>query len=400
MNKKPVIVIAEDEPMELLHLAQALQQKSDFVIHQALSAEEALEICARTTPDIIISDYSMPGENGFEFCAKVKRDPALRKVFFILLTGMNEVEKIVEGLDTGADDYITKPYHPEEVRSRVNAFLRIKKLQDTVDEDNLQLESLNAELEESFRGIVTLLCDLMELRVPNASLRAARAEKIISHISTKLALTDREASDLHYAARLHEIGKISMPDHLVAKNPRDLSEEDRRELGNFPIRGQLLMREIPVLKSVARILRHQMENYDGTGYPDRLNREEIPLGSRILRVIAGIEAAHALSPKGDLQALEAALIEKQGIYYDPRMLQLIIDYLRSETQGFIPDHVLQLTVGDLIAGMVTAHDVFTCSGKKLLSAGTVLTEKIILNIHAHHQKDPILVGVYVYIQGA
>jgi response regulator RpfG family c-di-GMP phosphodiesterase len=212
-------------------------------------------------------------------------------------------------------------------------------------------------------------------------------------------LSDSEANVLHYAALLHEIGKISMPDALVKKAPGELSEDDKSELANYPIRGQLLMREIPVLKPVAEILRHQRENFDGTGYPDRLAKDEIPVGSRILRIIAGIETALEQIPTQP-RPLEELLMEKQGIFYDPRMLQLVIDFLRSQEQGMKADNMLQVSVADLAPGMVTAHDVYTCSGKKLLSADVALTEKIIANLQAHHQKDPILVGVYVYAPGA
>lgn len=395
MNKKPVILLVEDEPMELLQLAQTLASNAEYELHQAPNAAIAMDMCARIVPDIIISDYNMPGENGFEFCIEIKRHPVLRRAFFILLTGMQQVEKIVEGLNLGADDYLTKPYHQEELRSRVNAFLRIKKLQDTIDEDNIQLEKLNIELENSFRGVVQLLCDLMELRVPNASIRSRRAKEIMDWICQKLALPDNELSLLQYAARLHEIGKISMPDALITKKDSELTAEDRAELANYPIRGQLLVRDIPVLQPVAVLLRHQRENYDGTGYPDRLLRAEIPVGSRILRVITDIESAYQKST-ASLEQLENDMLVKKGIYYDPQILMLALDYLHSQSEDFTAENIMQVTVADLRAGMKLSRDLFTSSGKKLLGKGTPLTEKIIGNIQAHHMKDPILVGVYVY----
>jgi response regulator RpfG family c-di-GMP phosphodiesterase len=395
VNKKPVIVLVEDEPMELLQLTQTLQQSSEYEIHQALNAHQAFEICERVAPDIIISDYKMPGDTGFDLCQKIKKHPVLRRAFFILLTGMQEVDKIVEGLNIGADDYLTKPYHPEELRSRVNAFLRIKKLQDTIDDDNIQLEKLNTDLEDSFRGVVSLLCDLMELRVPNASIRSHRAEEIMGWISQKLSLPENQIEALHYAARLHEIGKISMPDTLIKKSYGELTEEERSEMANYPIRGQLLMRDIPVLKPVAFILRHQLENYDGTGYPDRLHRDEIPVGSRILRVITDIETAYQ-KQSVSIQQIEEYLLAKKGIFYDPQILLLALDYLHSKDHDFVTENVLQITVTDLQPGMALSRDLYTSSGKKLLAKNTPLTEKTIVNIQAHHQNDPILVGVYVF----
>ncbi len=395
MNKKPVILLVEDEPMELLQLSQTLKENDRYEIHQALNAAQAMELCDSFAPDIIISDYNMPGENGFEFCQKIKKHPDHCRAFFILLTGMQEVDKVVEGLNIGADDYLTKPYHQEELRSRVNAFVRIKRLQNTIDDDNVQLEQLNHELGESFRGVVALLCDLMELRVPNASLRSQRAKEIVEWVGTKLALPENQLDALNYAALLHEIGKVSMPDALIKKRQGDLTEEERTEMAHYPIRGQLLMRDIPVLKPVAFILRHQLENYDGTGYPDRLHRDEIPMGSRILRVIIGIEAAYE-DPSAALESVEERLLAKKGIFYDPQILMLALDYLHSKDHDYSAENVLQLTVADLQEGMRLSRDLYTSSGKKLLGKDTALTEKTIGNIQAHHQKDPILVGVYVF----
>jgi response regulator RpfG family c-di-GMP phosphodiesterase len=393
VNKKPVIVLVEDEPMELLQLAQTLQQHAEYEIHQAGTAAQAMEVCLRVSPDLIISDYSMPGENGFEFCQKIKKHPVHRRAFFILLTGMQEVDKIVEGLNIGADDYLTKPYHQEELRSRVNAFMRIKKLQDTIDDDNVQLEKLNTDLEESFRGVVALLCDLMELRVPNASLRSQRAKEAMVWICHKLSLPEQQVDTLTYAALLHEIGKISMPDTLISRSEAELTEEERGEVANYPIRGQLLMRDIPVLKPVAVLLRHQRENYDGTGYPDRLHRDEIPVGSRILRVISDIETA--LQRQASLERIEEDLLVKKGIYYDPQILLLALDFLHAQGRDLSAENILQASVLELVPGMRLSRDLYTSSGKKLLAKDTALTEKIIGNIQAHHQKDPILVGVYV-----
>ncbi len=399
MNKKPVILLVEDEPMELLQLSQALAQNADYEIHEASNAAEAMDMCDRIGPDIIISDYTMPGENGFDFCRRIKKHPVHSRAFFILLTGMQDVDKIVEGLNIGADDYLTKPYHQEELRSRVNAFVRIKKLQDTIDDDNIQLEKLNIDLEDSFRGVVALLCDLMELRVPNASIRSQRAKEIMVWISQKLSMPEHQLEVLHYAALLHEIGKVSMPDALIKKSDAELTEADRLELANYPIRGQLLMRDIPVLEPVALLLRHQRENYDGTGYPDRLHRDEIPVGSRILRVITDIETAFQ-QPSASLKQVEDGLLAKKGIYYDPQILLLALDFLHSKEHDFTAESITQVTVADLDPGMILSRDLYTSSGKKLLAKDTPLTEKIIGNIQAHHLNDPILVGVYVFIARA
>ena len=395
MKKKPIIVLVEDEPLELVLLTQILQHNSEYEIHQALNIGQAYEICERVTPDIIISDYNMPGGNGYEFCNKIKKDPVQKKAFFIMLSGINQVDTIIDSLHIGADDYLTKPYHAEELRSRVDAFVRIKTLQNTVEENNIHLLTLNQALDESFRGVIELLSDLMELRVPNASYRSNRAKSIVGWLCTKLDIQKDQIDHVHFAALLHEIGKISLPDVLLNKNINDLSREERIELDNYPIRGQLLMQDIPLLRPVAPILRHQLENYDGTGYPDRLQREEIPLGSRILRIINAVEMGLQNS-HSTIQLIEDELMSKKGIYYDPQLLILIIDYLHANENTVETENLVRISVPDLMQGMKIARSLFTSSGKKLLAKDAVITEKNISYINTYHQKDPILVGIYVY----
>lgn len=388
-------MLVEDEPLELVLLTQILQHHSEYEIHQALNIKQAYEICERVTPDIIISDYNMPGGNGYDFCNKIKQDPIQKKAFFIMLSGINQVDTIIESLNIGADDYLTKPYHAEELRSRVDAFVRIKKLQNTIEENNVWLVKLNTDLKESFNGVVELLSDLMELRVPNASYRSNRAKNIMDWLSKKIDIPDNQIDHLHFAALLHEIGKISLPDVLLNKSPGDLTKEESSELENYPIRGQLLMQDIPLLRPVAPILRHQMENYDGTGYPDRLQREEIPLGSRILRIINAVEIAFQNS-QCTIQQLEDELMSKKGSFYDPQLLILIVDYLHSNVNATETENLVRISVPELIQGMKIARSLYTSSGKKLLAKNAVITEKNISHINTYHQKDPILVGIYVY----
>jgi response regulator RpfG family c-di-GMP phosphodiesterase len=395
VNKKPVIVLVEDEPLELVLLTQILQHNSEYEIHQALNIRQAYEICERVTPDIIISDYNMPGGNGYEFCNKIKNDPVQKKAFFIMLSGINQVDTIIDSLHIGADDYLTKPYHAEELRSRVDAFVRIKTLQNIVEENNVHLVKLNQDLDESFRSVIELLSDLMELRVPNASYRSNRAKSIVGWLGTKLDIPKEQIDHLHFAALLHEIGKVSLPDVLLNTNINELSKEQRVELDNFPIRGQLLMQDIPLLRPVAPILRHQMENFDGTGYPDRLQREEIPLGSRILRIINAVEMAFQNSPC-TIQQLEDELMLKKGIFFDPQLLILIVDYLNTNENASETENLVRISVPELLPGMKIARSLFTSSGKKLLAKDAVITEKNINHISTYHQKDPILVGIYVY----
>ena len=395
MKKNPVIVVAEDNPVELLLITKSLEAHTGFTVHAATNADDGLALAVEKHADLIVSDFNMPGGNGFEFCNRVKQHPMLRGTMFILLTGLEDMDNKIKGLSLGADDYLTKPFHGGELISKINAFLRIKFLQDELATEHSQLVTLNEELEMSFNGIIALLGNLIELRVPNAAARGRRAADIAVWVGEKFTVNPDEMQDIKYAALLHEIGKVTMPDSVLTKPQTEQSDHEREEIAHFPIRGQLITQAIPRLKTVSSLIRHQMENFDGTGTPDRLMKYEIPFGARILRVINAVE--HVLSTTSvDMDAVRTELLTRKGSYFDPQIALLVNDYLQIASQNFVVEGKRHISVLELVGGMKIARDLYTASGVKLLTENTVLTMNTIERIVAHHRFDPILSGVYIY----
>ncbi|HLP16662.1 MAG TPA: HD domain-containing phosphohydrolase [Bacteroidota bacterium] len=395
MKKNPIIIVAEDDPVELLLIKKTLAAHPGFIVHASTNATDGLALAVEHHADLIVSDYNMPDVNGFEFCKMVKQHPMLRGTMFILLTGLEDIDNKIKGLSLGADDYLTKPFHGGELISKINAFLRIKFLQDELSAEHAALATLNEELEMSFNGVIALLGNLIELRVPNAAARGRRAADIAVWIAEKFTLPADELQDLKYAALLHEIGKVSMPDSVLTKPVHEQNEHEREEIAHFPIRGQLITQSIPRLKAVSILIRHQMENFDGTGLPDRLMRTEIPFGARVLRVINAVE--HVLSTTAvDMVAVKDELLTRKGSWFDPQIAMMVNDYLQIASQHFVVEGKRHITVLELIQGMKIARDLYTASGVKLLTENTVLSGNTIDRILAHHRFDPILSGVYIY----
>jgi putative two-component system response regulator len=280
MGKNVKILVVDDEKDLLVSLKTILSEEIGAEIFTAENAADAMEIAEREEPALILSDYYMPGEDGFSLCKKIKSHPVLYDTSFLILTSASEITNLVQGLETGADDYITKPFHVEELLSRLRAHLRLKALQDELQNDKEELKRLNRELEEGLLGAVDLLTQLIGLRVPNATARGKRASEVALWIGKRLGLDDETYYYTDITARLHEIGKINLTDRLLRKELNMLNEVERKAIEQFPVFGHLIVSSIPRLRKVALFLRHQMENFDGTGYPDRLMQEEIPHSSR------------------------------------------------------------------------------------------------------------------------
>jgi response regulator RpfG family c-di-GMP phosphodiesterase len=395
MNKTPRILLVDDDEVQLQVIAHAVQSFSDYAVLTATSAATAMPLAEKHQPDVIISDYYMPEEDGFAFCKRVKAHPVLRSSMFILLTSASTVEQRIRGLDIGADDYVTKPFNTEELLSHIRAALRIKAMNDELQADKAKLAQLYKELEDDFIGVISLLSYIIGQRVPGASMRAERAAAMSRWIGERLGLKDEQLKMLEIAAKLHEIGKVNLPDDLLKKPLAQLTDLERNAMSHFPLIGQQTLIGIPRLREVGVYIRHQMENFDGTGGPDRLRQEQIPLPSRILRAVNVVETESTRS-NITLEQLTATLARLRGTVLDSHVVQLMIEYLEAIENPSWREGKRQVSVYDLKVGMVIAHDLTTGSGTKLLSEKSTISVSILERILAHHQFDPILNNVYVY----
>jgi len=388
------ILVVEDDPTTLKIIVKILSSQPGFEVLAAINGKDGLNVARETKPDIIISDYSMPIMDGFDLCAAVKSDKELSSAIFILLTAISETDKKIQGFDLGVDDYLVKPYNPSELISKIKAFLKIKFLQDELKAEKANLATLNELLERSMYDLANLLLNLLELHIPEASKRGKRAGEIAKWIAEKLDLDSQSVKDIEYAALLHEIGKLSIPKDALLKKFRDTTEKEREMIKQHPVLGQLCLSTAPKMRFPAMIIRHQLENYDGTGFPDRLVEAEIPIGSRILRIIVDFE--DALDEVGGSKEKALAILQK-GIRakYQPQIFQLLSEYVNEIPGAIIADDKIKITIFDLKEGMTLAHDLYTSAGIKLLPKGANIKEYMIEKIISHNSRDPIVGGVYV-----
>ena len=393
-NKPAKILVVEDDPTTLKIITKILSSQPGFEVIGATNGKEGLLLAKDTNPDIIISDYSMPVMDGFELCAAVKSDKELESTIFILLTAISETDKKVQGFDIGVDDYLVKPYNPSELISKIKAFLKIKFLQDELKAKKANLATLNELLERSMFDLANLLLNLLELHIPEATKRGKRAGEIARWIAEKLELDPQSIKDIEYAALLHEIGKLSIPKDVLMKKSKDLTDKEREMIKQHPVLGQLVLSSAPKMRFPAMIIRHQLENYDGTGFPDRLVEAEIPIGSRILRVIVDFEdliEEFGGSVQKTLEFMEKGIRSK----YQPQIYQLLTEYTSEIPEKLMVDDKIKITIFDLKEGMVLAHDLYTSAGIKLLPKGANIKEYMIEKIISHNSRDPIVGGVYV-----
>lgn len=393
MTTQTTILAVDDDPETVAVLSRVLQECASYRVVTATNVADAIVIAERHTPDLILTDRFMPGRDGFDLCRWVKSHPVLSGSMVMMLTASAETESIVKGLDLGADDYLTKPFNAEELLSRVRALLRIKRLSDQLKADKGRLEETTTILRDDMMGVVHLITHLIELRLPNALLRSERAATLAQWLGEKMEMRLEAMNALVIAARIHEIGKVVMPDNVLGHGTPRATQEDREILQQFPSYGHMLVARIPQLVDVAVLLRHQLENFDGTGEPDHLRGKQIPLGARILRVVNAMEQLpFDAAPFQIGEELE----RQRGIILDPFLVQSAVEYITTMSDPAWMQGKRQVAIGRIEEGMVTAADICTAKGIKLLPRDTKLTQSHITWIQTHHKQDPILSGIYVY----
>jgi len=399
MERKPTILVIEDDRAQLQMIAALLQDENKYTVLTAENVKAARRLLENQTIDLIISDNYMEGETGYEFCKSVKQNKETQSIMFMLLTAEQRVDYKVKALDHGADDFISKPYNPEEFLSRVGVLLRLKKLQDDLAHESIELRSANETLNANFEGVINLLTKLIAFRIPNAAGRGGEAARMCRWMAERFGKEQDDLVLIDLVARVHEIGKITIPDEILQRQPYELTPEQKHRVIESTLFGEMLVSGIPQFTVLAQWLRHQMENFDGSGYPDKLLGEEIPLESRLLR---GVNFIEELPPAilRDSSAMQEILQKARNTILDPRVAQLLQEYL---LLSFYPSWIQgkkQIGVNDLREGMVLAADLATGSGKKLLPKDAKITSTILERIFSQHHFDPIIGGIYIYDEEA
>jgi adenylate cyclase len=395
MNNKPVILMVEDDPVQLKIAVAVLQSSQLYEVLGAANVIAAMEMMESHDPDLIISDNYMEGATGIEFCQTIKGSVRWRKTMFMLLTAEKDVMHKIQALDLGADDYVNKPYHPDEFLSRVRVLLRIKMLQDSLEKESTELRHTNEALNQNFEGMINLLTTLMTLRIPNVAGRGSDAARLCRWMAERLNVDPEKMVLIDIAARFHEIGKITLTDGILKLRPDQLTLEQKRRVSESTLFAEKLMLGIQQFHGVAKWLRYQMENYDGSGYPDKLRGEEIPIEARLLRAVNYIEEL-TTEVVNNAEALADVLQRARNTILDPRIAQLISEYIFVNTNAAWMHGKQQVTVFELKEGMKLAADLSTGSGKKLLPKETVISESVLERILSQHHYDPIISGIYIY----
>ncbi|MCB4791307.1 MAG: response regulator [Elusimicrobia bacterium] len=268
MEKKQTILIADDE-FSARSILEKLITDQGYNVITASDGHTARENILRSNPDLIILDNYMPGISGNDICREIKSNPETRFIPVITLTGYTETPDKIEAIEAGSDDFINKPYKAVELLTRIKSLLKVKALYDELD---------------SAEGVIFALARAIEAKDTYTQGHTERVSQFAILVGHHFGLSNDDQSYLFKGGILHDIGKIAVPDAILNK-PGMLTDEEFAVIRSHPDRGEKICQPLNSIKSALTIIRHHHEKMDGTGYPDKLSGENIPVVARIMAIV-------------------------------------------------------------------------------------------------------------------
>ena len=319
-SPRPAVLVVDDviENCELM-AAYLESVPCDVVIVR--DGRGALEALAAKPAAIVLLDVEMPGMNGLEVCRLIKSAPETRMVPVVMVTAYSSVEDRVAALESGADDFLSKPVDSAEVIARVTSLLRLRALYDSL----VQTEQ-----------VVYALVRAVEAKDPFVHSHSDRVGELARRLAAAAGLDDDAVEAVYFAARLHDIGKIGVPDAILGKQ-EPLDKHEVALMRRVPELGAEICAPLRSSHGIAGTIRHQRERIDGMGYPDGLAGDAIPLAARILAICDAydslVQGERSERPRMADERARAVLVRQAGRAYDGRLLDLFLKKVRPPGAG-------------------------------------------------------------------
>jgi putative two-component system response regulator len=284
-------VLVVDDLASNTALLERLFTRQGYHVRTASDGAAAIFAIEEAAPDLVILDVRMPDFDGFDVCRLIKEYPATRLTPVIMVTGQADRATRIQGIEAGADDFVRKPFDPQELSARVRSLLRLKRYTDEL---------------ESAESVIMSLALTVEARDSFTEGHCQRLAEYATRIGAKLGLGDVEREALYRGGYLHDIGKIGIPDSILLKEG-PLTHAEYEEMKRHTIIGENLCANLRSLTLVRKIVRHHHERLDGSGYPDGLRGDAIPLLAQIIGIVDTFDAITTSRPYRSALPVERAI---------------------------------------------------------------------------------------------
>jgi len=307
------LVLAVDDNEQNLQILEEYLTSWGYDVAMARDGREAVALYPRSNPSIIVLDVMMPNMDGYEACARIKGETAGRMIPILMLTALTDTDDKIKALECGADDFLNKPINKDELRTRVRSLIKIRNLRKELD---------------SSENIIMTLGTALENKDPRAAGHVQRVAQYAARLAQKLGMSRDEVETITKGAMLHDVGKIGVPDHLLAKE--QLDDDERARVAEHTRMGASILEPMTTFLAWVPIVRWHHERLDGRGYPDHLAGDAIPIEAQIVAIANRYD--NFVQAMGDDGGAMARLRnEAEDGAFDPELVRLFAAALAEET---------------------------------------------------------------------
>lgn len=327
-TEKAEIVVVDDEPLNRKIANRMLKDR--FTIREAASGEELLELVTKVTPDLILLDVHMPGMSGHEVIQILKNNEDTKDIPVVFATADGDRETEANGLMEGASDFITKPFRQDILVQRLSRIIELHFLQSNLKEEvareTAKAEERSRQIEQMSLQTILTLANVIDSKDPYSAGHSSRVSRYAVLMGEALGWEHERVENLRYAALLHDIGKIAVPDNIL-NNPKQLDEKEFEVIRSHAAAGADLLKSKMMVVGAEDVARHHHERFDGTGYPSGLSGDDISQESRIVAIA---DAFDAMSSKRvyrrafSAEHIKEELMEGKGKQFDPYLLDVFM----------------------------------------------------------------------------
>jgi len=312
------ILVADDQAANR-ELLDELLTAQGFRVVTVPDGAAAVEELSKTQVDLVLLDVMMPHLNGFEVCQKIKSNPEAYLIPVVLITALSDKQDRIEGIKAGADDFLTRPVDRAELLARVGSLLKLKQRTDELERAEVVLFTLARSIEG---------------KDPYTHGHCERLSEYSARLGEHLKLSEGQLIALRRAGVVHDVGKVAVPDSILLK-PGRLTEEEWKVIREHPVVGERICAPLKSFRLVLPIIRHHHEKLDGSGYPDGLRGDAIPITARILQIVDVYDALTTERPyKRAFFITDALQTMKEEVakgWWDPHIFEQFEQLMRSGT---------------------------------------------------------------------